>query len=187
MIQKIPKSGRRSTEQNESISAQMDHDDVAMEDNTAWKNATGSAEELSSLPQWNGVRIQHPMDPRIDLTTVGHIQTSALSAFPSNVNIPTSKPSEQPRGSDNSCEGSEAALAPSIDQYMKLMEVNFGEMGGIKRNSSDLTFSPRSSARFFTHMASHRDLPRQGPTNRAMSGLLLTLRRNLRTATRKGR
>ena len=31
--------------------------------------------------QWNGVRITHPMDPRIDLSTVGYIHASHLPTF----------------------------------------------------------------------------------------------------------
>jgi hypothetical protein len=31
------------------------------------------------LPQWNGVRISHPMDPRIDLSTVEYALTNAPS------------------------------------------------------------------------------------------------------------
>jgi hypothetical protein len=78
----------------------------------------------SSLPQWNGVRIHRPMDPRIDLSTVGHIQTSSLSAFPSNVDIPTNQHAEQQaHEADNTGESFEPLPPPSIDQYMKLMEV----------------------------------------------------------------
>ena len=42
---------------------------------------TKLARELSSscMPQWNGIKIQHPMDPRIDLSTVGFMgETSQL-------------------------------------------------------------------------------------------------------------
>ena len=70
------------------------------------------------LPQWNGVKICHPMDPRIDLSTVGHIHTSSVPAFPSNVDIPSRQSAETP---DNSGVG---PPPPSIDQYIKLMEVS---------------------------------------------------------------
>lgn len=77
--------------------------------------------EKTALPQWNGVRIHHPMDPRIDLSTVGHIQTSSLSVFPSNVmQFPLADGKEGrpiPEFPTNHA-------TPSIDQYMSLLEVN---------------------------------------------------------------
>ena len=86
------------------------------------KNAEDSNSDSYSVPQWNGVRIRHPMDPRIDLSTVRHIRTSSLStAFPSNVNIPSQNnlalgnSKEAPTNKDE---------PPSIDQYMKLLEVS---------------------------------------------------------------
>jgi hypothetical protein len=96
---------------------------------TKWENAEVASKSTSALPQWSGVRISHPMDPRIDLSTVGHIQTSSISAFPSNVevDIPARQhqPSEQatPEG-ENESESAERPPPSSIDQYMKLMEVN---------------------------------------------------------------
>ena len=72
-------------------------------------------------PQWNGVRIYHPMDPRIDLSTVSHIQTSSVPAFPSNVDIPSRLGVDQSRPT-GTVETTDPNL-PSIDQYMKLMEV----------------------------------------------------------------
>ena len=85
---------------------------------------------VKSLPQWNGVRIQHPMDPRIDLSTVGYIQTSSLSAYPRNVDIPTRQPTGQADGVENTVGSSEPSPTPSIDQYMNLMEVNTSRMQG---------------------------------------------------------
>jgi hypothetical protein len=43
------------------------------------------------LPQWSGIRIHHPMDPRIDLSTVGNVLASQLTTnqpYPRNVNVP---------------------------------------------------------------------------------------------------
>ena len=94
------------------------------------KNHDGATEETCSLPQWNGVRIQHPMDPRIDLSTVGYIQTSSLSAYPRNVDIPTRQPTGQADGVENTVGSSEPSPTPSIDQYMNLMEVNTSRMQG---------------------------------------------------------
>lgn len=70
------------------------------------------------LPQWNGVRIHHPMDPRIDISTVGHIQTSSLSAFPSTLMHTTFADDNEERDFTSN------HVTPSIDQYMRLMEVN---------------------------------------------------------------
>lgn len=74
--------------------------------------------QTTALPQWNGVRIHHPMDPRIDISTVGHIQTSSLSAFPNTL--------MQTAFADGKAERDFTSnhVTPSIDQYMRLMEVN---------------------------------------------------------------
>jgi hypothetical protein len=84
-----------------------------------------SATNSPSLPQWNGVRIQHPMDPRIDISTVGHIQTSSLSVFPAHVhNGGNHNDDEVGESCTRENETSPNQPAPSIDQYMTLMEVS---------------------------------------------------------------
>jgi len=84
----------------------------------ASKGGAKSMNPATSLPQWNGVRIQHPMDPRIDISTVGHVQTTSLSVFPVHVHK---------AGNHNEEESGQTFLAnhppPSVDQYMTLMEV----------------------------------------------------------------
>lgn len=123
---KSQKTCRRSSEQAEtSHSGSVNHEESSLDSGTKWKNLKDTVEETSSFPQWNGVRIHHPMDPRIDLSTVGHIQTSSLSAFPSNVDIPTNQNAEPQTShqADTPGECSEPPPPPSIDQYMKLMEV----------------------------------------------------------------
>jgi hypothetical protein len=80
-----------------------------------------------SAPQWNGVRINHPMDPRIDLSSVGHIQMSCLSTeFANTVNIPSQQNLDRtPSAQETNDGGAPTAPAPpSIDQYMTLMEVS---------------------------------------------------------------
>lgn len=72
-------------------------------------------------PQWNGIRIQHPMDPRIDLSTVDHIRTSSLSTYPHNAH-PTSNQNQKEEQQVPDRISNQAT--PSIDQYMNLMEVN---------------------------------------------------------------
>jgi hypothetical protein len=106
------------------------------------KSLTQSGQE--TLPQWNGVRIQHPMDPRIDLSTVGYL--SALNLQDSKHNQSVSYASLSPlvkqtstagtacTGHFNSqnalssvnnskSDGQPPPLFPSFEQYMKLMEV----------------------------------------------------------------
>lgn len=115
------------------------------------------------LPQWNGIRIQHPMDPRIDLSTVGFVPASQLcQPHPRNVNVPSTSldehhhthhrpsstlfandkdepsPSHQhypfqhlfgsegPNDLDDDNNGEPSPL-PSMEQYMKLMEVRIFE------------------------------------------------------------
>jgi hypothetical protein len=104
------------------------------------------------LPQWNGIRIQHPMDPRIDLSTVGFVPASQLQPYPRNVNVPTLDQHRSSLFANNdqgervhhpfhggapgiplfaggyqsleTCENGEPPPLPSMEQYMKLMEVN---------------------------------------------------------------
>jgi hypothetical protein len=119
---KVQEAGRRSADQTEtSNSTASNHEESTPDSGANWKNEDGT-KEIYSLPQWNGVRIHHPMDPRIDLSTVGHIQTSVLSAFPGNVDILTQH-EQMARGTDNPSESAGPPLPPSIEQYMKLMEV----------------------------------------------------------------
>jgi hypothetical protein len=48
-----------------------------------------SQDPQACLPQWNGIRVRHPMDPRIDLSTVGYFRTSELQPLPpSYLNAP---------------------------------------------------------------------------------------------------
>lgn len=63
------------------------------------------AKQISALPQWQGVRVTHPMDPRIDLSTVGHVPGSSV---PLALNA-TQDPNVAP---------------PSLDNYLQMMEVS---------------------------------------------------------------
>ena len=50
--------------------------------------ASSSSSKTSGLPQWNSVKIQHPMDPRIDLSIVGVMNdTSQLYTLQNNNDI----------------------------------------------------------------------------------------------------
>jgi hypothetical protein len=59
------------------------------------------------LPQWNGVRISHPMDPRIDLSTVGYTPSTPA---------PSGNASGDVNGYGNH--------PHSLDRYLHLMEVS---------------------------------------------------------------
>ena len=84
----------------------------------------GAMSEIStpSMAQWNGVRIHHPMDPRIDISTVGHIHTSSFSVFPVDVHKGENNNNSEPGQSHVSANHP----PPSVDQYMTLMEVRHG-------------------------------------------------------------
>lgn len=75
-----------SSAKNTATSSGVDQRDEERLDNSATKKRSSqqtkpshrdtSLDETNSqlqalLPQWNGIRITHPMDPRIDLSTVG--------------------------------------------------------------------------------------------------------------------
>lgn len=86
-----------------------------------------SAGVALSAPQWNGVRINNPMDPRIDLSTVCHIQTSILSTdISDSINNRIQQNGDEEPGPEqinDSVDHTTPAL-PSLDQYISLMEVS---------------------------------------------------------------
>ena len=74
-------------------------------------NIESAVEELNScLPQWNGVKIEHPMDPRIDLSTVGfsigslHLAPALTPFLPNDSNINSYNNSIAGGSSNNSVE-----------------------------------------------------------------------------------
>lgn len=69
--------------------------------------------QRGSMPQLNGVRIQHPMDPRIDLTTVGHIPTGHDPGMPIQVAAVNGALNTMP---------APGVVPPSMDHYMHMLE-----------------------------------------------------------------
>ena len=67
------------------------------------------------LPQWNGVRIAHPMDPRIDLSTVTVLQAGIVPL--------TFQPNSDAAQPDNPKTSQENTPPFSVDNYSQLMEV----------------------------------------------------------------
>jgi hypothetical protein len=69
----------------------------------------------AALPQWNGVRIEHPMDPRIDLSNVDHLPSSSIPLVANNMHHqPALNQAQDPSN-----------LQPlSLDSYRSLMEVS---------------------------------------------------------------
>lgn len=65
------------------------------------------------LPQWNGVRITHPMDPRIDLSTVGHLKQAP--------GVPLAATSSAPSDAGGQASG---PPPPTMENYLQLMEVS---------------------------------------------------------------
>ena len=128
--EKTQKSDKRGSDQSESCCLQPakeqepdyeSSEDGSGSDYESSEDGSGSQyivkQNSDSLPQWNGVKICHPMDPRIDLSTVSHIHSSSVPALPSNVDVPSPQFAEPP-------ENSGVGPPPSIDQYIKLMEVS---------------------------------------------------------------
>jgi hypothetical protein len=71
------------------------------------------------LPQWNGVKIANPMDPRIDLSTVEQVQAPVPSSFLHPTHA--SSNGDVPYGVPLSCE---ALDPPSLEAYMQLLSVS---------------------------------------------------------------
>jgi hypothetical protein len=74
------------------------------------------------LPQWKGVRISHPMDPRIDFSTVGRMQAPALSALATS----SACKNGDTGGTSNAfvAETSPSFDLPSIETYIQLLTVS---------------------------------------------------------------
>jgi hypothetical protein len=70
------------------------------------------------LPQFNGVKIAHPMDPRIDISNVGHILNCSVPAL--HVPLATAY---------LYAGAQESHSQPSIDTYIQLMEVRLACKG----------------------------------------------------------
>jgi hypothetical protein len=118
---KGPKQGAQQTEScylQPAKEQELDYESSADWSGSDYESSEDGGVSQDKIKQWNGVSISHPMDPRIDLSTVGHIHTSSVPAFPSDVDIPSRQSEEPP---ENSGVGTPP---PSIDQYIKLMEVS---------------------------------------------------------------
>lgn len=81
------------------------------------------------LPQWNGVRIAHPMDPRIDLSTVSHV--ALQPGVPVNLQLNSTNQTAQtlpahgpPTGNERTDGAPEHFGLPTMESYMHLMEVS---------------------------------------------------------------
>lgn len=89
-----------------------------------WNSRDDEMRQEPSLLQWNGVRVRHPMDPRIDISTVGIAHSGLHHAGHEDAASAEAPPENDlnPEGRE-STESSEPPPPPSIDQYMNLMEV----------------------------------------------------------------
>ena len=126
LLPKVDQSGKKGASHRDNISSPEN----AFLFKTRKRQHHGKVDDVKQcLPQWNGVKIQHPMDPRIDLSTVGFIGSSQLSLFPNNVNDAVTNQNlapNQQRLSSYSNVGNinEAPEVPSVEQYTSLLEVS---------------------------------------------------------------
>jgi hypothetical protein len=123
---------RRSSEQSASSSRRSsskqgagghDDDDESDDEIAELKERIGQValEMLDGSripPQWNGVRIKHPMDPRIDLSTVGWSAQAPLAHPPARQHGGDAAPSD--RGQDSTAHDEAAA---TLESYQRIMEV----------------------------------------------------------------
>ena len=136
-------SGKRRTRHSNTSSSSHDQsNDFPIVSQSHNDNIIDSVvKEVSAcLPQWNGIKMEHPMDPRIDLSTVGFtFGGSNNTPFFSNNSITINNNNDTPNaGSIKSVEGNQNAAPdkldtsngnniniPSVEQYTKLLEVRF--------------------------------------------------------------
>ena len=102
--------GKRGSEMESDNSAQCSFELCKASDGDGLGNVDKDVSTIHSyaaLPQWNDARITHPMDPRIDLSTVGYT------------------PSTPTPSGDASGDGIDYGNHPhSLDHYLHLMEVS---------------------------------------------------------------
>lgn len=99
-----------------NVTSKMGALDALLEQGRKMKEEPLLQDQMMILPQLNGVRISHPMDPRIDLSTVGHLPGEEVPVATNGgqsqvLNLVLQPPPQvsQPP-------------APSIDNYLNLME-----------------------------------------------------------------
>lgn len=103
------------------------------------------AQDGEVLPQWQGVRVSHPMDPRIDLSTVGHVPCSSVP-------LALSAPQD--------------VAPPSLDNYLHLMEVSTSGMctvycACIRPKTNCVPCNLAEKLRLFVRSSWHMELPLQ--------------------------
>eukprot|EP00546_Thalassionema_frauenfeldii_P018545 CAMPEP_0178907100 /NCGR_PEP_ID=MMETSP0786-20121207/7185_1 /TAXON_ID=186022 /ORGANISM="Thalassionema frauenfeldii, Strain CCMP 1798" /LENGTH=906 /DNA_ID=CAMNT_0020578865 /DNA_START=21 /DNA_END=2744 /DNA_ORIENTATION=- len=106
-----PSAGGRSSN---NVASKMGALDALLEQGRKMKEEPLLPDQMMILPQLNGVRISHPMDPRIDLSAVGHLPGGSVPVATNGgqsqaMNLIVPQEVSQPP-------------APSIDNYLNLME-----------------------------------------------------------------
>lgn len=94
----------------------IDLESILRSKTEAERESAAALENQRILPQWNGVRIAHPMDPRIDLSSVTVLQAGVV---PGTFH---SMPEQQQADSTKIAEDNNASPF-SVDNYSQLMEV----------------------------------------------------------------
>ena len=79
------------------------------------RESATALKDLRVLPQWNGVRVAHPMDPRIDLSTVTVLQAGIVPG--------TFQPIAEQQQPDMAKLNEDNTPPFSVDIYAQLMEV----------------------------------------------------------------
>ena len=157
MQKKADKARSKNAKKSKAAKAAKSKEDTNRTARETMDTESSQESASSSAVQWNGFRVLHPMDPRIDLSTVAHIQTSAMStSLPNNVNVPSqplhlSKQLETQDPVETSWPTIQAP--PTADQYLNLMKV---------KNSDfflyfDYDSSFLHSCRLFTHFIMHME------------------------------
>lgn len=136
--------GRGTSRSRNSLRSEKTMD--VLNDSHRQKDEKAVKELSTCLAQWNGIRIEHPMDPRIDLSTVGFkIGAAHHAPFVPNKNgdnnVPTPNETIMQTKLYPSSATSESHI-PSVEQYTKLLEVS---VEGAECNSA----SCESLAHFF--------------------------------------
>ncbi|CAJ1955365.1 unnamed protein product [Cylindrotheca closterium] len=138
---------RKSSKASKTTTNDEEDSDAAAKEGIVVQSSQEST--ASSAPQWKGFRVHHPMDPRIDLSTVAHVQTSAI-ALPNNVDVPyqhldlyKSLNEQNPVQLD----WLTIHAPPTADQYHNLMKVvhPFYNAHGIIQDFGDATVATETS------------------------------------------
>lgn len=121
----VSKNDGKSVEQNDANSLgielpmkspdTIDLESIMRSKTKEERESAAAMQDYQVLPQWNGVRVGHPMDPRIDLRSVTVLQAGVVPGVFQSI--------EKQQQLQSGLQSEEASAPFSVDNYAQLLEV----------------------------------------------------------------